>query len=66
MSATELKTIIGTVLIDRKFCEALLNEKRHVSLMEFDLTDEEQEVILNIEADSIQESAVRLYDWLTA
>jgi hypothetical protein len=66
MSTTELKALIGTALIDREFCNTLLSENRHTSLMEFDLTDKEQEAILNIKADSIQEFTTRLYEWLTA
>jgi hypothetical protein len=64
MSITELKTLIGAALIDPEFCETLLSENRHASLAEFNLTSEEQETVLNIKADSIQEFAVRLYEWL--
>jgi hypothetical protein len=65
MSITELKALIGTALIDPEFCETLLSGNRHTSLAEFNLTSEEQKAVLNIETDSIQEFAVRLYDWLT-
>ena len=64
MSMTELKTLIGTALIDREFCKALLSEDRHISLTEFNLTNEEREIALNIKAESIQEFAIRLYEWL--
>jgi hypothetical protein len=65
MSATVLQTLIGTALVDREFGEQLLNGKRPVLLTEFDLTDEEREVVLTIKADSIQEFAAGLYKWLT-
>ena len=66
MSNTELKALIGTALIDHEFCKTLLGENRHTSLAEFDLANEEREVILSIKADSIQEFVTRLYEWLTA
>ncbi|MFQ6100189.1 MAG: hypothetical protein ACE5OS_02990 [Anaerolineae bacterium] len=59
-----LQTLIGTALIDREFCQELLNGNRPVLLTEFDLTDEEREVVLAVEAESIQEFVVRLYEWL--
>jgi len=65
MSITELKTLIGAALIDPEFCETLLSKKRNTSLAGFDLTHEEREAVLSIKADSIQEFAVRLYEWLT-
>ena len=65
MSNTELKALVGTALIDHEFCNTLLGENRHTSLMEFNLTNEEREIILHIKADSIQEFVVRLYERLT-
>jgi hypothetical protein len=66
MSAIEIKTLVGTALIDREFCEALLDRNRRPSLAEYDLTDEEREAILQIKADSVQEFALRLHEWLIA
>lgn len=66
MSATALQTLIGTALIDREFCKELLNGRRPALLTEFDLTEEEREVVLAIKVDSIQEFAVGLYEWLMA
>lgn len=65
MSATALQALIGTALVDREFCEELLNGKRPTLLAEFDLSDEEREVVLTIETDSIQEFAIGLYEWIT-
>jgi len=64
MSKIVLQTLIGTALVDQRFCKEFLNGKRPTLLAEFDLTDEEREVALAIEADSIQEFAVGLYEWL--
>ncbi len=65
MSATALQALIGTALVDREFCEELLNGKRPTLLAEFDLNDEEREVVLTIETDSIREFAIGLYEWIT-
>jgi len=65
MSKMVLQTLIGSAVIDREFCEELLNGKRPTILAEFDLTDEEREAALAIRTDSIQEFAVGLYEWLT-
>ena len=66
MSKTALQTLIGTALIDRRFCEELLNGKRPALLAEFDLSEEEREVALTIETDSIQEFVGGLYERLAA
>jgi len=50
MSAAALKAIVGTTLVDREFCEELLNGNRPTLLAEFDLTGEEREAILATEA----------------
>lgn len=66
MSQMALQTLVGTALTDYEFCNDLLNGRRHTLLAKFDLTDEEQEVVLVIEADSIQEFAAHLCEWLEA
>ncbi len=64
MSQIALQSLTGTALIDHGFCEKLLSKKRLTLLAEFDLTDEEREAVISIEADSIQEFAEQLYEWL--
>lgn len=66
MSKTALQTLIGTALIDSRFCEELLNGKRPALLAEFDLSEEERKVALIVETGSLQEFAVRLYERLGA
>jgi len=66
MSRIALHTLVGTALIDHRFCHGLLNGRRHSLLAEFDLTDEEREVVLGVEAGSVQEFAVQLCEWLKA
>ena len=66
MSQMTLHTLVGTALTDFKFCDNLLNGRRHTLLTEFDLTDEEREVVLAIQAESIQAFAAQLCKWLKA
>jgi len=65
MLTLALQTLVGDTLIDREFCEELLNGERFTLLAEFDLANEEREAILAIEANSTQEFAVELRKWLT-
>lgn len=64
MSRTTMKCLIGTALVDRDFCEDLLDGGRSQVLSGFDLTREEREVITSLEANSIQELAGQLHEWL--
>ncbi len=64
MSEEELCILVSTALTDSEFREELLRGDRHALLAEFDLTDEEWEVILAIEAESVQEFAAQLCERL--
>lgn len=64
MSETALCTLVGTALTDSEFRDKLLRGERHSLLAEFDLTDEERESILAIEAESVQEFAAQLCERL--
>jgi hypothetical protein len=64
MSQMTLHTLVGTALTDSRFCHDLLNGRRHALLADFDLTDEERKAVLAIQAESIQEFAAHLYEWL--
>jgi hypothetical protein len=64
VSEVTLQALIGTALVDRRFGEELLNGKRPMLVAEFDLTDEERKAILSVEAGSVQEFAVGLYERL--
>jgi hypothetical protein len=64
MSQMALQSLIGAALIDREFCEKLLDGRRPSLLAQFDLTGEEREAVLSIEADSIQKFAEQLYERL--
>ena len=64
MSQMTLHTLVGTALTDREFRHDFLNGKRPTLLTKFDLTEEEREVVLGIEAESLQEFAAQLCKWL--
>lgn len=64
MSQIALHTLVGTAVTDSKFCHDLLNGRRHTLLTKFDLTDEEREAVMVVEAESIQVFAAQLCGWL--
>jgi hypothetical protein len=65
MSSHGIHEVIGTAIIDRAFCRALLEGDRETLLAAFDLSPEERRVLLDIQADSLQGFAQRVYDWET-
>ncbi len=64
MSHVTLKQLIGTALVDREFCDGLMNGKRATILAGLDLTREERDLVASWCAESVQELAVSAYDWL--
>ena len=64
MSKIALQTIVGTAFVDRTFCDEFLDGKRPAILAEFDLTDEERQVVSSIDTRSIREFAMGLCDQL--
>jgi hypothetical protein len=64
MSQVTLKRLIGTALVDREFCDGLMNGKRRTLLAGFNLTAEEHAVIASSKAESVQELASSVHDWL--
>lgn len=66
MAQMALHTLVGTALTDPRFCHDLLNGRRPTLLTKFDLTNEEREVVLGVKAESIQDFAAQLCEWLKA
>ncbi len=64
MSHVILKQLVGAALVDREFCDGLMNGKRATLLAGFDLTGEERDLVASWCADSVQELAVCVYNWL--
>jgi hypothetical protein len=64
MSQVTLKRLIGAALVDREFCDGLMNGKRCTLLAGFDLTPEEYDVIASFKTESVRELAGCVHDWL--
>jgi hypothetical protein len=64
MSHRALQRIIGTAVTDPEFCTDLLNGKRQTVLTAFDLSAGERNMLLTIEASSLQEFASQLEEQL--
>jgi hypothetical protein len=61
-----LQTLLGTAMLDGRFCELLLNGQRQELLPRFKLTDEEHRFLLGIKANSLQDLAAAVDQWLGA
>ncbi len=59
-----LRQLVGLALVDRAFCDDLMNGKRLALLAEFDLTDEEREIVASFETGSVRELAITVHNWL--
>jgi len=66
MEHMALQILVGTALTDPQFCHDLLNGRRRTILSQFDLTEEERKAVLGVEAESIQDFAAQLCEWLKA
>ena len=64
MSRKELDRLIGTALVDRVFCERLLDGSRQQLVGEFDLTPQERDLVLHASAQTLEELAGILAHWL--
>lgn len=64
MSEMELCKLVGAALTDSEFRDKLLRRECHALLDEYDLTEEEREAILAIEAESVQGFAAQLCERL--
>jgi hypothetical protein len=64
MSQLTLKRLVGLALLDREFCEGLMNGQRPVLLAGFELTEEEREVVTSLECSSMREFVGSLCAWI--
>jgi len=64
MSHLALRRLIGAALVDRDVSHGLMNGKRSVLMAEFDLTEEERQVVASLESDSVRELASTVHVWL--
>jgi len=66
MAYPALEEVVGCAIIDREFRAGLLNGKRARLLGQFNLTPEENQLLLSIRADSLEAFAGQLYAWIEA
>lgn len=66
MSHGVLQDLVANAVIDAGFCNRLLNGERRRVLLEFDLTEDERQAVLGIEAVSLKDFAIQLDEWLEA
>ena len=64
MSHVALRQLIGAALVDRELCAGLMNGQRSALMADFDLTDEEREVMASFETGSMRELAITVHSWL--
>lgn len=65
MAHESLQAIVGTAVIDKHFSHDLLNSKRAEVLARFDLTAEEYQAVIGIQADTLEQFAACLDEWIT-
>lgn len=63
MSYQALQTIVGTAIIDREFCRTLLSSSEK-AVAGFDLTPEEVQAVTAIRAETFEEFAGELHEWI--
>jgi hypothetical protein len=66
MSELTLKRLVGLALLDREFCEGLMNGQRPTLLAGLDLTEEEREVVTSLECGSMREFVGSLCEWINS
>ena len=65
MAYESLQAVVGTAVIDSSFRKALLNGSRRRVIATFDLTHEEVDVVMGIRADSLEQFAGELDQWIS-
>jgi len=64
MSERALQALIGQAIVDKKFRHQLMNGGREHILAEFDLTEDERNVVRSIQAQTFEEFASQLHAWI--
>ena len=64
MSYEAIQAIVGTAILDKRFLHDLLNSKREQAIARFDLSPEEHRVITAICAETLEQFAYQLDDWI--
>lgn len=64
MAYLALRRLIGAALVDRDLYHGLMNGQRSALMAEFDLTEEERQVVVSFEAGSPRDLADAAHTWL--
>ena len=64
MSYEAIQAIVGTAILDKQFLHDLLNSRRELVIARFDLTPEEQRAVTAICAETLEQFAYQLDDWI--
>jgi hypothetical protein len=64
VSQEALQAIVGTALIDKEFRQAMLNGSRAAVIGQFDLSPDERETVMSIEASTLEQFAWELHSWI--
>jgi len=64
MAYEALQAVIGTAVIDRAFCQALLHGPRRRVVKDFHLSLEEMDALLAIRAGTLEQLARQLDEWI--
>ena len=60
-----LQAVIGTAVIDTEFRKALLNGSRQRIIQRFNLSREELDAVMRVRADSLEQFAGQLDQWIS-
>lgn len=64
MAHLALRRLVGAALVDRDLYDGLMNGQRSALMAEFDLTDEERQVVVSFDAGSPRDLAYAAHTWL--
>ena len=64
MKHRALQNLVGRAIVDQGFRDQLLNGNREQAVSDFDLTDDEMNIINSINAHSLEAFASELEDWI--
>jgi hypothetical protein len=64
MAYEMLQAVIGAAVIDSEFRKALMNGSRRLVVENFDLTHEEVNAVMSIRADTLEQFAEQLDQWI--
>lgn len=65
MAFESLQAVVGTAVVDQNFRRALLNGPRRRVISSFNLTNEEEDAVMRIRADSFEAFAGQLDRWIS-